>query len=211
MIDVTPYSAAIFDLDGVITDTAPLHFQAWKATADKLGIEFNEEVNEQLKGVDRMSSLDMILNLGQVTVTEQEKHALADEKNTYYRQLLQQLSNKDVLPGVREFLEHLKERRIKIGLASASRNAPDILKSLQLFETFEHIADPQFARSKPAPDIFLFASYGLQCHPTKCIAFEDAVSGLTAIKAAGMYAVSVGDVELAGRSDVHINSFVECC
>ncbi|WP_196156975.1 beta-phosphoglucomutase [Reinekea sp. G2M2-21] len=211
MIDSSAYSAAIFDLDGVITDTAPLHFQAWKATADKLGIEFNHADNEQLKGVDRMASMEFILKLGNRKVSDPEKIALADEKNSYYRQLLQQLTSKDVLPGVRTYLQNLRAQGIKIGLASASRNAPDILHALQLTDSFDHIANPSLARSKPAPDIFLYAAYGLGVHPENCIAFEDAVAGLKAIKAAGMFAVSVGDSTLEAHSDSHLNSFIECC
>ncbi len=211
MIPFEHYDAAIFDLDGVITDTAPLHFQAWKALADQLHIPFGLDDNEHLKGVDRMGSLEFILKLGNVMLPVDQKQQLATEKNEHYKKLLEQLSAKDVLPGVRTVLEKLNQLGLKIGLASASRNAPEILRALDLFDHFDHIAKPELARSKPAPDIFLYAAYGVGVHPEKCIAFEDAVSGLKAIRASSMYAVSVGDSALSKYSDKHITSFIGCC
>lgn len=209
MIDFSAYEAAIFDLDGVITDTAPYHYKAWKKLADQLGIRFTEADNEQLKGVDRMESLARLLALGDKTYTDAEKQTMATEKNHYYQQLIEQLTAADILPGVMPLLDSLAERNIKLAIASASRNAKTILNGLQLAERFDYIADPAYARSKPAPDIFLYAAYGVQVHPTRCIAFEDSVAGLQAIEDASMFAVSVGNDELRQYSQAHVHRLDE--
>lgn len=209
MIDFSAYEAAIFDLDGVITDTAPYHYKAWKKLADKLGISFTEEDNEQLKGVDRTESLERLLALGEKQYSEEDKLAMAAEKNRDYQQLIEQLTAKDILPGVMPLLDTLAERRIKLAIASASRNARTILTGLQLTGRFGYIADPTYARSKPAPDIFLYAAYGLQVHPTRCIAFEDSIAGLQAIKDASMFAVSVGSDDLRQYSQTHVHQLDE--
>lgn len=206
MTQLTDFSAALFDLDGVITDTAPLHFQAWKAIADELDIQFTEADNEHLKGVDRMGSLRFLLSLGQKTLSESDMNRLAEQKNNHYKTLLTSLTEKDILPGVVDLLDALSSENIPIGLASASRNAPAILDAIGLRERFDTIADAGLARSKPEPDIFLFAAYGLKVHPAHCIGFEDALAGLKAIRAAGMKSVSVGEEQLASLSDWHVNS-----
>jgi len=204
MIDFSAYEAAIFDLDGVITDTAPYHYKAWKVLADQLGIRFTETDNEQLKGVDRMESLARLLALGDKRYSETEQQRMATDKNRYYQQLIEQLTAEDILPGVMPLLDSLAENNVKLAIASASRNAKTILNGLQLTERFEYIADPTYARSKPAPDIFLYAAYGVQAHPTRCIAFEDSIAGLQAIQSASMFAVSVGSDELRQYSQVHV-------
>lgn len=209
MIDWNAYSAAIFDLDGVITDTAPYHFKAWKQLADELGIRFTEADNEQLKGVDRMESLNRLLALGDKSYSDDEKQAMAAHKNSYYQELITQLTTDDILPGVMPLLDELARRGVKLAIASASRNAKTILNGLSLTERFDYIADPTYARSKPAPDIFLYAAYGLKVHPTQCIAFEDSVAGLEAIKDCSMYAVSVGLDELRPYSDTHVHRLDE--
>ncbi len=209
MIEFSNYQAAIFDLDGVITDTAPFHFQAWKALADILNITFTEEHNELLKGVDRMSSLDILLGLGDKEFSPEEKQQMAADKNIYYQQLIEQLTADDILPGVLPLLDILAQMNIKLGLASASRNAKTILNGLQIADRFDYIADPTYARSKPAPDIFLYAAYGLKIHPTQCIAFEDSIAGLQSIKESSMYAVSVGMDELSQYSDTHVHRLDE--
>lgn len=209
-IQLNQFKAAIFDLDGVITDTAPLHFRAWKKLADELDIEFNEQDNENLKGVGRIESLEWILQHGGKQLTDAEKQRYASQKNEDYKESLKQLTAQDILPGVSQFLARCRDQGLRIGLASASRNAPAILDALGLNEAFDCVANAGLARSKPAPDIFLFAAYELGIAADQCIAFEDAIAGLQAIKSASMTAVSVGSDELADFSDVHVRAITEC-
>lgn len=210
MKTLTEFKAAIFDLDGVITHTAAYHYNAWKKLADELNVPFDTTENEKLKGIDRMASLEHILQLGAIDITMAEKLEMAERKNQYYQHLIQELSANDILPGVCELLDYLKNHKIRIGLASASKNAHTILEALHLTDRFDYIANPALARSKPAPDIFLFSSYGLEVRPEVCVGFEDSIAGLKAIKAASMYAVSVGAPELAEYSDTHVRSLKEC-
>lgn len=187
--------AVVFDLDGVLTDSAKYHYQAWKMLADKLGIPFDEEYNEKLKGVSRMESLELILQNGnaQDKYTQEEKVAMATEKNEFYKQLLHQITPEDVLPGIHDFLEQLKAAGIKTAVASVSHNAPFILERLELDKYFDYICDAaQVPRAKPFPDIFLSAAQNLGVEPANCIGVEDAQAGIQAINAAGMMSVGVG-------------------
>lgn len=187
--------AVVFDLDGVLTDSAKYHYQAWKMLADKLGISFDEEYNEKLKGVSRMESLELILQNGnaQDKYTQEEKVAMATEKNEFYKQLLHQITPEDVLPGIHDFLEQLKAVGIKTAVASVSHNAPFILERLELDKYFDYICDAaQVPRAKPFPDIFLSAAQNLGVEPANCIGVEDAQAGIQAINAAGMMSVGVG-------------------
>lgn len=187
--------AVVFDLDGVLTDSAKYHYQAWKMLADKLGIPFDEEYNEKLKGVSRMESLELILQNGnaQDKYTQEEKVAMATEKNEFYKQLLHQITPEDVLPGIHDFLEQLKAAGIKTAVASVSHNAPFILERLELDKYFDYICDAaQVPRAKPFPDIFLSAAQNLGVDPANCIGVEDAQAGIQAINAAGMMSVGVG-------------------
>lgn len=187
--------AVVFDLDGVITDTAHFHYIAWKQLAGQLGIVIDEAFNERLKGIGRMDSLELILRAGerQRQYTQAEKERLADEKNTYYCQLLAQLTPSDVLPGIPELIASLKKEGIPIGLASVSRNAQTVLRSLRLEDTFDHVVDAaQIKRSKPDPEIFLTACAKLGANPRQSVGIEDASAGILAIKASGMFAVGVG-------------------
>ncbi|MDP4086723.1 MAG: beta-phosphoglucomutase [Bacillota bacterium] len=189
--------AVIFDLDGVITDTAEMHYLAWKELAKGIGIDFNREFNEELKGISRMESLEKILVHGGVAnqFSEADKLGLAKSKNDHYLQLLTQMKPEDIFPGIKEFLDELKANDIKIGLASASKNAPAILESLQITYYFETIVDPEeIAKGKPAPDIFLRAAEKLGITPEECIGIEDSTAGIQSIKDAGMFAVGVGTV-----------------
>ena len=164
--------AFIFDLDGVITDTAEYHYLAWKELANKIGIEIDREFNETLKGVSRM----------------------ANDKNMYYVSLIENITPKDILPGISKLLENIKSNNIKIGLASASKNANMVLNNLKLVNYFDFIADASKCKnSKPAPDIFLMALKGLNVEAKNCIGIEDAYSGIEAINTSGMYSVGVGD------------------
>lgn len=188
--------AFIFDLDGVITDTADLHFKAWKKCAEKLGIDIDLSFNEQLKGVDRMGSLERILEYGGKAnhFSIEEKVRLAEEKNDDYKELISKITSVDILPGIYPLLVRIIGGGFKIGLASASKNAPSILKSLGIDEFFNATADPNtIDKGKPAPDIFLQAASILHVQPSDCIGIEDANVGIEAIKKAGMFAVGIGD------------------
>ncbi|MEX5410204.1 beta-phosphoglucomutase [Atlantibacter hermannii] len=187
--------ALIFDLDGVITDTAHLHFIAWRSVAAELGITIDEEVNQSLKGISRMASLERILQFGGkaelFSVTE--KAAIARRKNDRYVALLSSLGPESVLPGIASLLAELKSRGIGIGLASASLNAPGILQALGLTAMFDYCADAsRIVHSKPDPEIFLAACAGLGATPQRCIGVEDAQAGIAAINASGMVSIGIG-------------------
>ncbi|WP_096271082.1 beta-phosphoglucomutase [Paucisalibacillus globulus] len=204
--------AFIFDLDGVITDTADLHFRAWKKCAGKLGIDIDLTFNERLKGVDRIGSLERILEFGGKSnhYSLEEKLKIAEDKNDYYKKLILDVNPKDILPGIHSLLVEIKRGGYKIGLASASKNAPTIIKSLEIDEFFDAKADPStIANSKPAPDIFLQAASILEVEPTECIGIEDASAGIESIKKAGMFAVGVGDPEYLKEADYLVNSTEE--
>lgn len=195
------HEGVVFDLDGVITDTAHYHYLGWKKLADGLGIQFDEVENEKLKGVDRMASLEHILKLGDISIPEAQKVQLASEKNEYYQSYIKDITEKDILSGVIEVLDWLKSKNKKIAIASASQNANTIIEGLGLAKYFDHVANAALARSKPEPDIFLFAAYALDLPANKCVGFEDSVAGLKAIKSCSMYAVGVGEEYLATYAD----------
>ena len=196
------FKAVLFDLDGVITDTAEYHYLAWKALAEELGIEgVNRSFNEQLKGVSRDDSLQKILDLGQLTVSSEEFAELADRKNRNYVDMIQKVSPRDIYPGILELLQALREKGIKIALASASKNGPFLLKQMDIEDYFDAVADPaKVAASKPAPDIFLAAAEQVGLAISDCIGIEDAQAGIQAIQAAGALPVGVGKAEDLGAS-----------
>jgi beta-phosphoglucomutase len=196
------FKAVLFDLDGVITDTAEYHYLAWKALAEELGIEgVNRSFNEQLKGVSRDDSLQKILDLGQLTVSSEEFAELADRKNRNYVDMIQKVSPRDIYPGILELLRALREKGIKIALASASKNGPFLLKQMDIEDYFDAVADPaKIAVSKPAPDIFLAAAEQVGVPISACIGIEDAQAGIQAIQAAGALPVGVGKAEDLGAS-----------
>ncbi|MBJ7571594.1 beta-phosphoglucomutase [Bacillus halotolerans] len=187
--------AVIFDLDGVITDTAEYHFLAWKHIAEQIDIPFDRSMNESLKGISREKSLENILIYGgaEASYTNAEKQDLLHQKNKYYQTLISKLTPEDLLPGIGRLLRELKVENIKIGLASSSRNAPEILRRLEIIDDFHAIVDPTaLANGKPDPEIFLTAAALLGVSPADCAAVEDAEAGIAAIKSAGMFAVGVG-------------------
>lgn len=189
--------AVLFDLDGVITATSELHYIAWKEMAESIGIKIDREFNEQLKGVDRRTSINRILSQGNQKLEEDQILRLMDEKNERYKQLLETITGDDVLPGILELLAQLRTNGIKVSLASASKNAPLILDKLELTNYFDYIANPSMAKeSKPAPDIFLLAAQGVGVDISKCIGIEDAEAGLQAIKSAGAKSVTIGLTEV---------------
>ncbi|MBU5359791.1 beta-phosphoglucomutase [Enterococcus raffinosus] len=195
------FKGVLFDLDGVITDTAEYHYLAWKKLADELGITIDREFNEKLKGVSREDSLRLILEHGKRAsdFSETEFQQLAKSKNDNYVEMIQAVSPKDVYPGILELLKELKNAGIKISLASASKNGPFLLKQMALTDYFDGIADPaKVAAGKPAPDIFILAAQVVGLDPDECIGIEDAQAGIAAIKACGALPVGVGQAEQLG-------------
>jgi len=199
------YKAVIFDLDGVITDTARYHYLAWKRLAEGQGVPFDEAANEHLKGIDRMGSLDLILAAAPRTYTDGEKLALATEKNEHYKELIATMTPADLLPGAIAALDAARAAGLKIGLASVSRNAFTVLDRLGITDRFDYVVDAgTIAKGKPDPEIFLKAARELGAAPAECFGVEDAVAGVASIKAAGMYAVGVGDPRVLAAADVVI-------
>lgn len=197
--------AVLFDLDGVITDSAKYHYQAWKRLADELHIPFDESYNEKLKGISRAESLELLLQNGDVKdrYTPQEKRELTEKKNAYYRELIKQITPQDVLPGIRELLISLKDKNIKTCVCSVSRNAFDIIDSLELRGYFDHIIDAaRIKNAKPDSDIFATGAYMLGVSPEMCVGIEDAKAGIAAIRKAGMKAVGIGSREQMDGADM---------
>ena len=204
--------AVIFDLDGVITDTAEFHYIAWKNLANKIGVDFDRAFNENLKGISRMESLELILERGNMTdrFSETEKMALATEKNKEYVALINQITPADILPGILDFLRELKDHGIKTAIASASKNAPAIVEKLNIRHFFDYIADAgAIPNPKPAPDIFLVSAALLGAHPSECVGIEDAAAGVAAIKAARMMAVGIGAAEHLGGADLILDQTIQ--
>ncbi|EPI17806.1 beta-phosphoglucomutase [Enterococcus faecalis] len=202
----------IFDLDGVITDTAKFHYQAWKALADSLGIPIDETFNETLKGISRMDSLDRILAHGhrENAFTPAEKEALAQQKNDHYVQLLEHLTTEDVLPGVVPLLQQAQARHIPCAVASASKNAPLILEKLGVRAYFATIVDPDsLSKGKPDPEIFLAAADSIGVLPQNAIGFEDAQSGIDGLKAAGIYTVGLSANQPLIGADMQVSEMTE--
>jgi len=206
------FKGVLFDLDGVITDTAEYHYLAWKKIADGLGISIDRQFNEKLKGVSREDSLQLILEHGnrEKEFSEVEFNQLAKSKNDNYVEMIQAVSPKDVYPGILELLKSLKNAGIKISLASASKNGPFLLKQMKLTNYFDGIADPaSVSAGKPAPDIFVLAAQMVGLTPEKCIGIEDAKAGITAIKASGALPIGVGTVEQLGDDIALVDSTAE--
>lgn len=195
----------IFDLDGVITDTAEYHYLAWKALGEKIGIPFSREFNEELKGISRMESLEKILQLKNkaTSYSDLEKEALAKEKNDFYLTLVDSITPNDLLPNVLPFLQSIRKENMKIGLASASKNGPAILARLGITDYFDTIVDPAtLENGKPAPEIFIRAAQQLGLSPEECIGVEDAYAGVEAINAANMFSVGIGEKETLKQANL---------
>lgn len=201
---------AIFDLDGVIVDTAKYHFLAWRSLAGELGFPFTEADNERLKGVSRMRSLDILLEIGGLSFSEAEKLAMAEKKNRLYVEYISQLDESELLPGVRAYLSSLRVRGVAVALGSASKNAAFILDKLNIAELFDTVVDGnKVSRAKPDPEVFLTACRELGLKPQDCVVFEDAEAGVAAGKAAGMYVVGIGRPELLKAADLVISGLHE--
>lgn len=207
---MTPIKACIFDLDGVIVDTAKFHYLAWRRLAQELGFDFTEEDNERLKGVSRMDSLNILLEIGGVELDDAKKEELAKNKNEWYVELISEMDEKEILPGTTEFLTMLKEAGLKISLGSASKNAKMILKKINLLHMFDCIIDgTDISKAKPDPEVFLLGAKALTVDPSECVVFEDAVSGVEAAISAGMYVIGIGTKETLHRANDVVGSLAE--
>jgi len=200
--------AFIFDLDGVITDTAEYHYLAWKRLADEENIPFSREENEKLRGVSRRASLELILKNRRLS--EEKIREMMDRKNGYYQAYLENISANDLLPGALPLLRKLQSKQIRLALASASKNAPQVVERLGIAPYFEVIADGNSVeKTKPAPDLFLYAAEKLELPPEACLVVEDAEAGIAAARAAGMATIGIGPAERVGSADYVYPSVAE--
>ena len=203
------YKACLFDLDGVLVDTAIYHFQAWKMLGENFNYQLTEEQNEQLKGVSRVESLNRILNWASYTATEEQKEIWLKEKNDNYLQLIMNMNPSEILPGVVDFLGQIKADGYKIALGSASKNAEIILEKTHLTPWFDLIIDGnKVSKSKPDPEVFLKGAEGLGLLPSECIVFEDAQAGVEAAIAGGMKVIGIGEASVLGDANKVIPNFV---
>ncbi|MFM9839662.1 MAG: beta-phosphoglucomutase [Cyclobacteriaceae bacterium] len=194
--------AIIFDLDGVIVDTAHYHFIAWQRLAKELGITFTEKENERLKGVSRMRSLEIILEIGGVSLSKEKMEELATKKNSWFVEYIEAIKPEEIFPGVKEMILKLRDQGYKIALASSSKNAEMVLTLLQIKNLFHVVVDgTMITHSKPDPEIFLLAASKLGVDPDYCVVFEDAEAGVEAAIAAGMKCVGIGSPEQLSKAN----------
>jgi beta-phosphoglucomutase len=199
--------ACIFDLDGVIVDTAIYHYQAWKRLANQLGFDFTEHQNEQLKGVSRMASLELILGWGNVNgKSEAEKQELAGLKNDWYTEMINKMTPDEILPGARHFVQACRDAGLKTAIGSASKNTPTILSKLDLLSVFDAVVDGNsVSKPKPDPEVFLKGALELGVEPSTCVVFEDAIAGIAAAKNGGMKAIGIGATEVLTQADLVVS------
>jgi beta-phosphoglucomutase len=204
------YQGIIFDLDGVICSTDHYHYLAWKALADRLGIYFDEIINNRLRGVSRMASLEIVLERSDIAYTEEEKAAFAEEKNNLYRELLKNMSPADLAPEVKETLDALRAKGLKLGIGSSSKNTKFILSQIGLGGYFDKISDgTNITRSKPDPEVFQKAAEYLELAPEVCLVVEDAKAGIEAATAAGMDSAAIGDAVQCGLATYNLTRFAD--
>ncbi|MFL0269052.1 beta-phosphoglucomutase [Candidatus Clostridium radicumherbarum] len=202
--------ACLFDLDGVIVDTAKYHYLAWKRLAQELGFEFTKEDNERLKGVSRMESLNILLEIGGVSFDAAKKEKLAEMKNNWYVEYISKMDSSEVLPGVIDFIKELRESGIKTALGSVSKNAMLILKNIGILQYLDAVIDgTKITNAKPHPEVFLKGAEELKVAPFECVVFEDAKAGIEAAINAGMYSIGVGSPRILNKADFVISSFKE--
>lgn len=200
----------IFDLDGVIVDTAKYHFLAWRNLANSLHIDFSHEQNEQLKGVSRIKSLEKILNWGGISISAVEFENLLVQKNEEYLSYISKMDESEILPDTERILNFLIDYQQGIALGSASKNAVPILEKINLLDKFECIVDGNSViKGKPNPEVFLKAADGLQVSPEDCIVFEDSIAGIQAANAADMLSIGIGEKEVLGEADFVFKDFTE--
>lgn len=201
---------AIFDLDGVIVDTAKYHYLAWKRLANELGFDFTEKDNEQLKGVSRTRSLEILLEIGGLEMDADTQAKMCDKKNEWYVESIKTIDESELLKGAKEFLQELHKQGIKVSLGSASKNAIPILKGLGIIELFDAIIDGnKVSKAKPDPEVFLLGAKELGLDPSECVVFEDAYAGVQAAKAGGMMAIGIGSKENLPNADYNIAGLYE--
>ncbi|PKM55483.1 MAG: beta-phosphoglucomutase [Firmicutes bacterium HGW-Firmicutes-5] len=209
------YKAIIFDLDGVICHTDQYHYEAWKKITQQLGIEFDEKMNNRLRGISRMESLDVILENYDFVLSETEKMVYANEKNEIYKALMMNLTEDDLSEEVRDTLDHLRHLGYKLAIGSSSKNSRLILERLGLKDYFDAISDGNnITDSKPSPEVFIKAALYLQTPQEDCLVVEDAVAGLEAAKAAQMDCAAIGDAvnsKLANYNLVHFKDLINIC
>lgn len=206
------YQGVIFDLDGVICFTDKFHYEAWKAMADEIGVYFDETINNRLRGVSRMASLDIILERADRTYTQEEKEALAERKNNNYKKLLEKMNPADLSKEVKTTLDTLRSMGCLLAIGSSSKNAKFILKQLGLEGYFDAISDgTNITRSKPDPQVFQMAAQFLNLRPEECLVVEDAVAGIDAAKDGGFAAAGLGEAAEYGRTDHPLNTFGDLC
>lgn len=209
---VTKVKACLFDLDGVIVDTAKYHYLAWKRLASELGFEFTEEHNERLKGVSRMKSLEILLEVGhkQNLFSEEEKLKMAEKKNNWYVEYISQMDESEILKGVKEFMECIRANGIKTALGSVSKNAMTILNNIGMVKYFDTVIDgTKITNAKPDPEVFLKGAEELGVAPNSCVVFEDAKAGIEAARNAKMHCIGVGSPLILDKADFTIMSFEE--
>lgn len=200
----------IFDLDGVIVDTAKYHFLAWKKLANDLGIDFTEHQNEQLKGVSRVKSLEKILDWGGVSLSEDAFQDQMNKKNTDYLSYIETMKEDEILVDVPKVLTFLKKEQQPIALGSASKNARKILKKVALYESFDSIVDgTNVSKAKPDPEVFLIAAKELNMAPNQCVVFEDSIAGVQAANKADMISIGIGEQEVLNEADFVFKDFSE--
>ena len=205
---VMKYKGVIFDLDGVICFTDELHYLAWKALADRLNIYFDREINQRMRGVSRMDSLNILLEKSDVEYSEVQKEAFAAEKNAIYADSLRKMSEKDVSDDVRQTLKTLREKGVKIALGSSSKNAQAILERIGLEEMFDAVSDGNgLEKFKPDPEVFLKAAEFLGMDPKDCLVVEDAEAGLDAAIAGGMECAAIGEATKCGKGTYNLTTF----
>ncbi len=202
--------AFIFDLDGVIVDTAKYHYLAWRELAIQLGFDFTMEQNERLKGVSRVRSLEILLDIGKVHLEEDQKSKYLIEKNEQYLQYIAKMDHTEILPGIDDLLHYLKLNKVPFSLGSASKNARLILETLDLIDLFDAIVDGNdVSTAKPDPEVFLIAAQKLGVQPEDCIVIEDAQAGIEAANKAGMTSIGIGDANVLAEADFKLNNTSE--
>ena len=200
--------ACLFDLDGVVVDTARYHYLAWKKIADDLGFSFSEHDNERLKGVSRMESLDILLEIGKIKVDLKTKEDLAATKNSLYISYIQKMTHDEILPGVIRFLDELHNSGMLIALGSASKNAMSILDKINISKKFDAVIDGnKVSKAKPDPEVFLMGAIELGIDPVDCLVFEDAQAGIDAARNGGMHIIGIGQPENLKNAEYVIPGF----
>ena len=200
----------IFDLDGVIVDTAGFHYLAWRNLANELSFEFTEEQNKRFKGVSGVRSLDILLEIGGVKATEEQKEGWLVSKNKEYLSYIAKMTKDDILPGVLKVLTYLKEKNIPMALGSASKNAQPILKRVGLFDLFDCIVDGNHVqKAKPDPEVFTIGADELEIEYTDAIVFEDSIAGIQAANSVDMVSVGIGSAKVLHEADHNFNDFTE--